>query len=88
MGIALWILFFPAYLHLYSLDEADFFSPNQIWENPDSEVMLADFEKKGKILGATVSPVAFFLCIILCKSLSCFSFQTPSLCKQAIVLRC
>lgn len=90
LGIALWVLSFPAYLHFYSLGETDIFSPNQIWENPDSEVLLASLEKKGKILGGVGASVPFtlFFSVIFCGIFSRFSLQTLALDKQARVLRC
>jgi hypothetical protein len=88
MSVSLWILLFPAYLHFYDLEEADFFSPNQIWENPDSEILLAGFEKKGKFLGTGIFSITFFLWIILCEWLPRFSGQTFLPPEPALVLRC
>ena len=51
VGLTLWLLVFPAYLHFTALDEADFLSPSQAWENVDLLELTAGFPKIGKIIG-------------------------------------
>ncbi len=57
----MWLLVFPAYLHFTALDEADFLSSTQAWENTDLSEMMAGFPKAEKILpgGIFLIPLAF-----------------------------
>jgi len=88
IGISFWILFFPAYLHSYCLEEADFLSPNPIWENPDQEGFLAEFNKKGKTLGILPFSFVSLAGILLFESFHNFSFPRSSHDENPPVLRC
>ena len=59
--IAAWIMFFPAYVHSYSLSEADFLRFNPQWEDPVLEGPLtADLEKKWVASVCSVHFCVFF----------------------------
>jgi hypothetical protein len=86
--ISLWLVLFPAYLHFYHLEEANFLSPTQNWENPDQEVLVVSLQKKGKILGFTLSPIALFPETFPFYELLNFSFQKNSHDESILILRC
>jgi hypothetical protein len=88
IAISLWLVLFPAYLHFYHLVEADFLSPTPNWENPDQEGLIVSLEKKGKILGFTLSPVVLFPETFPFNELLNFSFQGNSYDARGLILRC
>ncbi len=88
MGLSFWFFLFPAYIHFASLDDADFLSPNQAWESPDQDGLLAGMGKKGKILGGYFFPPALLLFFAFVEPLILFSRPKSALSQRAGVLRC
>jgi hypothetical protein len=90
LGIAIscWLVLFPAYLHFYNLEEADFLSPNPNWENPDQEGLVASLEKKGKLWGLTPFPIVLLLETFPFDQLLHNSLQQISHDESLLILRC
>lgn len=86
--VSLWLLLFPAYLHFYHLEEANFLSPTPNWENPDQEGLVVSLQKKGKILGLNPFPAVFLPVTFPFNQLLDFSFQRNSHGERFLILRC
>jgi hypothetical protein len=84
--ISFWILIFPTYSSIYSLEEMDVFrSPH--WENPEQEDLLADLDKKW-------FPFGWIICaLVLCPGKETFNIPSilfiPSFpIQKPSILRC
>jgi hypothetical protein len=65
IGLSLWLLFSPAYLHFAALDEADFLSSGQAWESADPEWAIGAESRAGGILAGQVLLFSFIFFSIL-----------------------
>jgi hypothetical protein len=88
LAISFWLLWFPAYLHFYSLEEADFLSLNPNWGNPDQEGLVVSLDKKGKLWVLTRSPIVPLLVAFPFDPFLHNSPQENSHDESLLILRC
>jgi len=82
------IFVLPIYFHYCSLVEADLFSTDLSFENPDQEEGLPDNEKELKVFGPTTFSIMFLSGPNLYEQ-SCHLFpRSLSLRQKTFVLRC
>jgi hypothetical protein len=86
--ITLFILLFPAYLRCSNLAEANLFSTDLSFENPDQDDQFVDQQNESKAFALSVFPIICLPGINLSKQLPRFSFQTASFDQKLFVLRC
>lgn len=86
--VSLWFVLFPAYIHFYHLEEANFLSPTPNWENPDQEGIVVSLQKKGKILGLNLFPAVFLPETFPFNQPFDFSFQRNLHDERVLILRC
>jgi len=86
ISISFFVALFPAYLHYNYLIDADFSSPDAIFQDLDDEHLLVERQD---------IPVLFTSCDLpnirgshFFEGLAYFSFQTSSLNQKTIVYRC
>jgi hypothetical protein len=78
----------PSYSSYDILSEADYFSPDLVYENSDQEDLSFDYQNKSNGLGSEGFSAAFLPAIDLIRQGLHFSFQTYPLDKNIFVLRC
>ncbi len=88
IAISLFIVALPAYLHCTNLSEANSFFPDLIFENPDQENGLADYENELKVFGLTGFSIISLPGTNLFEQSSHFFSQVFSLRHKTLVLLC
>ncbi len=85
--ISLFISIFSAYAHYCNLAEANLFSADLSFENPDQEDLLVDHHKESKAFVSSVFSVILLPRVHLFEQLPRF-FSTPSFDEENFILRC
>lgn len=88
IGIAFFIVAYPAYLQFNRFIEIDFLSPHPSFENLDQENLLADEQSKTRLFILKSSPEVFLLGIFLEEQLLRLSFQIFPFNHPVSILRC
>ena len=86
--ICLFISVSSVYLHYWNLAEANLFSTDLSFENPDEGDLLVGQQNESKVCVASVFPTVFVLGTNLLEELFPFSFLTPSPDQKTLILLC
>jgi len=88
IAISFFLLVFSGYLYYHNLGEANLFSADLSFENPDQENAFVDQQKEFRVSVLNFFSILFLPGASLFEQFLGFSYRIPSLEQETFVIRC